>query len=101
MANQKTKEIGIRKVMGATIGNIFGIFSREMLMLVAVAFVLAAPVAWYAMKNWLQGFKYQVNLSPGFFLAALLVSVGIAFITIGYKAIVASSANPVDSLRSE
>ncbi len=101
MANQKTKEIGIRKVMGASTTSIFGIFSKEMIILVIIAFVVAAPLAWYVMKSWLQGFKFQVTLSPLFFAAALLVSLVIAFITIGYKAIVASSANPVNSLRSE
>jgi putative ABC transport system permease protein len=101
MANQKTKEIGIRKVMGASVANIFGIFSKEMITLVCIAFVVAAPVAWYVMNNWLQGFKYQVPLSSMFFLAALGISVLIAFITIGYKAITASNANPIDSLRSE
>lgn len=101
MANQKTKEIGIRKVMGASTANIVVIFSKEMLILVAVAFVLAAPLAWFVMNSWLQGFKYQVSLSPLFFAAALLLSLFIAFLTIGYKALVASSANPVDSLRSE
>jgi putative ABC transport system permease protein len=101
MANQKTKEIGIRKVMGASVTNIFGIFSKEMLILIVTAFVLAAPLSWYVMKNWLQGFKFQVSLSPLFFAMALLISVVIAFITIGYKAIAASAANPIDSLRSE
>ena len=101
LANQKTKEIGIRKVMGASVINIFTIFSKEMLTLIAVAFLLAAPLAWYVMNSWLQGFQYQVDLSPLFFVLALLISVGIAFITIGYKAATASFANPVDSLRSE
>lgn len=101
MANQKTKEIGIRKVMGASVTNIFAIFSKEMLMLIAAAFLLAAPLAWYVMNSWLQGFEYHVDLSPLFFIAALLISVVIAFITIGYKAVTASFVNPVDSLRSE
>lgn len=101
MANQKTKEIGIRKVMGASVTSIFGIFSKGMLMLVVTAFLLATPVAWFVMKSWLEGFKFQVPLSPMFFLAALIVSLLIALVTIGYKAVVASSANPVDSLRSE
>jgi putative ABC transport system permease protein len=72
-----------------------------MLILIVTAFVLAAPLSWYVMKNWLQGFKFQVSLSPLFFAMALLISVVIAFITIGYKAIAASAANPIDSLRSE
>ena len=70
-------------------------------MLIAAAFILAAPLAWYVMNSWLQGFEYRVDLSPLFFMAALLVSVLIAFITIGYKVVTASFANPVDSLRSE
>jgi putative ABC transport system permease protein len=101
MANQKTKEIGIRKVMGASMSNIFGIFSKEMIVLVTIAFALAAPLAWYLMKGWLHEFKFQVDLSPMFFALALLMSFVIAFITIGYRAIVASSVNPVESLRSE
>jgi ABC-type antimicrobial peptide transport system permease subunit len=101
MANQKTKEIGIRKVMGASTGNIFGIFSKEMLKLVLIAFVVASPLAWYVMNSWLQGFKYQVPFSSWFFVSALLISIGIAFVTIGYKAIVASNANPIHSLRTE
>jgi ABC-type antimicrobial peptide transport system permease subunit len=101
MANQKTKEIGVRKVMGASTASIFGIFSKEMMALVVAAFVLAAPLAWYVMNNWLQEFQYQVPLSPFFFGAALMISLLIALATIGYKAVVASSANPVDSLRSE
>jgi ABC-type antimicrobial peptide transport system permease subunit len=101
MANQKTKEIGIRKVMGASTSSIFGIFSKEMIILVITAFIVATPVAWYVMNSWLQGFQFQVPLSPLFFGAALLISLLIALITIGYKAIAASSANPVNSLRSE
>lgn len=101
MANQKTKEIGIRKVMGASVMNIFAIFSKETLMLIAAAFLLSAPLAWYVMNGWLLGFEYHVALSPLFFMAALFISVVIAFITIGYKVVAASFANPVDSLRSE
>ncbi len=101
MANQKTKEIGIRKVMGASTFTIVTIFSKELLLLVAVAFAIAAPLGWYVMDNWLQGFEYQVALSPLFFAAALVASITIASVTIGYRAIAASRANPVDSLRSE
>lgn len=101
MANQKTKEIGIRKVMGASTTNIFAIFSKEMLILVAIAFVLAAPLAWYAMNSWLQAFQFKISISPAFFGTALAISAGIAFITMTWKAITASRANPVDSLRSE
>jgi ABC-type antimicrobial peptide transport system permease subunit len=101
MANQKTKEIGIRKVMGASAANIFGIFSKEMLKLVVIAFLIATPLAWYVMKSWLEGFNYKVTLSPVFFVSAMLISMTVAFVTIAYKAIAASYANPVDSLKSE
>ncbi len=101
MANQKTKEIGIRKVLGATTASIFGIFSKEMLILVSVAFVISAPVAWYVMRGWLQGFQFQVELSVTFFAIALLVSLTIALFTIGYKAVAASMVNPVESLKNE
>jgi ABC-type antimicrobial peptide transport system permease subunit len=101
MANQKVKEIGIRKVLGASIPNIIGIFSKEMFVLVLIAFAVSVPLAWYVMNNWLQEFEYRVSMSPVFFILALFVSLLIAFATTGYKAITASSANPVDSLRSE
>jgi predicted permease len=101
MANQKTKEIGVRKVMGASTGSIFGIFSKEMLVLVVIAFAVASPIAWYVMNNWLQRFEYKVELSGIVFATGLVITLTIAFITIGYKAVVASNANPVNSLRSE
>ena len=101
MAVQKTKEVGIRKVLGAGIGNIVFIFSKEFTLLIIATFVIAAPVAWYISNNWLQSFAYRIHMGIWIFLLAILASVIIAWITVGYKAIQAAIANPVKSLRSE
>ncbi len=101
MAVQKTKEVGIRKVLGAGIGNIIYIFSKEFTVLIVVAFIIAAPVAWFISNNWLQNFAYKINIGIWIFIVAIAVSVIIAWITVGYKAIQAAVANPVKSLRSE
>lgn len=101
MATQKTKEVGIRKVLGASIGNIMYMFSKEFTMLIAMAFLLAAPVAWYMMTNWLQNFEFRINIGIGVFALAIVVSLVIAWITVGYKAVRAAVVNPVKSLRSE
>jgi putative ABC transport system permease protein len=101
MANQKTKEIGIRKVMGASIHSIVFIFSREFLVLIAIGFVLAAPAAWWAMQTFLSEFAYRVQMGPSVFLAGIGVTIVIAMVTVGYRSFRAAAANPVDSLRSE
>lgn len=101
MANQKTKEIGIRKVMGASELNIWSIFSKEMLSLLVIAFLIAAPVAYYSMNYWLDHYAYRIDLGVGVFLASIGVSLLIALITISYKSIKASKANPILSLRDE
>jgi len=101
MATQKTKEVGIRKVLGASVGNIVYMFSREFTLLIAIAFVIAIPVAWYFMSNWLQNFEYRIKIGLGVFALAIIVSLVIAWITVGYKAVRAAVANPVKSLRSE
>ncbi len=101
MAVQKTKEVGIRKVLGAGIGHIVFIFSKEFTVLILVAFAIAAPVAWYISDNWLRNFAYKINIGIWIFLVAIFASVLIAWITVGYKAIKAAIANPVKSLRSE
>lgn len=101
MAAQKTKEVGIRKVLGASVGNIVFLFSREFTILIAIAFLIAAPVAWYLMSNWLQEFVFRIDIGIGVFLLAILTSIVIAWITVGYKAIRAAIANPVKSLRNE
>lgn len=101
MVVQKTKEVGIRKVLGASIGSIVYLFSKEFTILITIAFVLAAPAAWYLMSTWLQNFEYRIPITIGVFLVAIVVSVAIAWITVGYKALRAALSNPVKSLRSE
>lgn len=101
MAVQRTKEVGIRKVLGASVGNIVYLFSREFTLLIIIAFVIAAPLSWYMMNNWLQSFAYRITIGAGVFALAVLASVMIALITVGYKSVRAAMANPVKSLRSE
>jgi putative ABC transport system permease protein len=101
MAAQKTKEVGIRKVLGATVGNIVYLFSKEFTILIVIAFVVAVPVSYYMMSNWLNNFVFRINISVWIFLLAIISSILIAWITVGYKAIKAATANPVKSLRSE
>ena len=100
-AAQKTREVGIRKVLGASIFNIVSLFAKESAILILIAFVIAAPVAYYMMHSWLQNFAYQVNFGIKIFLVAIAASFLIAAITIAYQAIKAAVANPVRSLRSE
>ena len=101
MAVQKTKEVGVRKVLGATTANIVIMFSKEFTLLITIAFVIAVPVAWYVMNGWLQNFVYRIHMSVGIFLLAIAASLVIAWITVGYRAVKAALANPVKSLRSE
>jgi len=101
MANQKTKEIGIRKVLGASIQSIFFIFSREFALLIVGGFVLAVPVAWYLTKEFLSGFEYKIDLGAWMFLAGIGITTAIAFITVGYRSLKAATLNPVDSLKCE
>lgn len=101
MANQKTKEIGVRKVLGASIQQILGIFSKELIVLILIAFVIAAPVAYYFMSAWLQDFEYSINIGAWVFLVAMIFTLVIGGVTTGFRSIRAARANPVDSLRSE
>ncbi len=101
MAVQRTKEVGIRKTLGASVANIVYLFSKEFTLLILVAFAISAPIGWYFMNKWLQDFTYRIPLGPGIFLLAIIASVAIAWVTVGYKAIMAALANPVKSLRSE
>ena len=98
---QKTKEVGIRKVLGASIGNIVYLFSREFTILISIAFLIAAPVAYYMMHGWLQGFVYRTHIGGGVFLLAVLTSLGLSWITVGYKSVRAALVNPADSLKAE
>ncbi len=99
--SQRTKEIGIRKVLGASVVNIVTLLSRDFLKLVAISIVLAAPIAWWGMSKWLQDFAYRIELSVWFFVTAGAVALVIALATVSYQAIRAAIANPVNSLRSE
>ncbi len=101
LAEQKTKEVGIRKVLGASVSNIIGLFSKEYIYLIALAFLLAAPLAYYFMHSWLENFAYRIDLKAGVFAIGILISFGIAFLTVGYKSYRAAAANPVESLRNE
>jgi putative ABC transport system permease protein len=101
MAQQRTREIGIRKVSGATIFNLWSLLSRDFVVLVSVACLLAGPLAWFFMKQWLSRFSYQAKLSVWLFVGAGFGAVLLTLITVSYQAIRAAKANPVDSLRSE
>lgn len=100
-AEQRTKEIGVRKVLGASVSSIFGLLSKDFLKLVLLAIVIATPLAWWAMSQWLQGFAYQVDLSWWIFALAGLLAIGIALLTISFQSVKAALMNPVKSLRSE
>jgi putative ABC transport system permease protein len=100
-AEQRRKEIGIRKVLGASVASLFGLLSREFVVLVGLAFLLVTPLAWWVMHRWLQSFAYQVSVSWWMFAAAGGASLVIAVLTISFQAVKAAIANPVKSLRSE
>ncbi|MBO6497008.1 MAG: ABC transporter permease [Roseivirga sp.] len=101
MANQKTKEIGIRKVLGASVNQILNLFSKELLVLIGIAFLLAAPLGYYLMNDWLSGFEFRIGLSVWVFAAAIGFTLLIGAITTGLRSFRAATSNPVDSLRSE
>lgn len=100
-AEQRSKEIGIRKVLGSTITGIVSLLSKDFLKLVIVAFIIASPIAWLIMNTWLQDFAYRIDISWWFFALAAVLSILITIITISFQAIKAALANPVKSLRSE
>jgi len=101
MTVQRTKEVGIRKVLGASADKIVYLFSKEFIILIGIAFAIATPIAWYFMHNWLQNYAYRVIISWWLFAAGGFVAIIIALATISFRAIKAAFANPVDSLRSE
>jgi putative ABC transport system permease protein len=100
-AELRTKEIGIRKVLGANVNSIVALLSRDFIMLIAIAMLLATPVAWYSMSRWLEGFAYRIDMQFWIFLLAGFVAIIIAAVTIGFQALKAARGNPVNSLRSE
>jgi putative ABC transport system permease protein len=101
IAEQKTKEIGIRKVLGASVQGIIRLLSGEFLKLVGISFVIAAPFAWWAMNKWLGDFAYRIMISWWIFATAGLLALFIALLTVSFQAVRAALANPVKSLRSE
>ena len=101
LAVQRTKEIGIRKVLGARVSNIVYLMSKEFTMLILIAFIIAAPIAYYIMHQWLQNYTYRIPLGISIFLVAIVGSMGLAWIAVGYRSISAALANPVRSLRTE
>ncbi|WP_222930347.1 ABC transporter permease [Larkinella punicea] len=101
MAEQRTKEIGVRKVLGASVSSIVTLLSQDFLKLVLIAIVIASPLAWYAMNRWLQGFAYKIDIDWWVFALTGLLSVGIALLTVSFQSIKAALMNPVKSLRSE
>ncbi|MDQ2721601.1 MAG: ABC transporter permease, partial [Bacteroidota bacterium] len=100
-AEQRTKEIGVRKVLGASVTGIAALLSKDFLKLVIISIIIASPVAWWVMNKWLTDFAYRINISWWIFLFAGLTAIIIALITVSFQAIKAAVANPVKSLRSE
>jgi len=100
-AEQRNKEIAIRKVLGASVSGLAGLLSKDFLKLVGIALAVAIPISWWAMQKWLEGFAYRIHLSWWMFALAGILAIGIALLTVSFQAIRAAVANPVKSLRSE
>jgi ABC-type antimicrobial peptide transport system permease subunit len=100
-AERRTKEIGIRKVLGASAKGLAGLLSKDFLKLVAISCIIAFPVAWWMMHNWLETYEYRIKIDWIIFFIAGLLAISIALLTVSFQAIKAAMANPVNSLRSE
>ena len=100
-AEQRTKEIGVRKVLGASVTNIVNLLSMQFLKLVLIAIVIASPIGWWSMNQWLKDFAYKVGMEWWMFLLSGLVAISISLITVSFQAIKAALMNPIRSLRSE
>ena len=101
MAQNRVKEIGVRKVLGASVAGVTTLLSKDFLKLVMISFVIASPIAWWAMSKWLEGYNYRISISIWVFVFAALITIVISIITVSFQAIKAAMANPVKSLRSE
>ncbi|MEX0647312.1 MAG: FtsX-like permease family protein, partial [Balneolaceae bacterium] len=100
-AERRTKEIGIRKVLGASVANIVALLSKDFIKLVVIGFVIAIPIAWYAMNQWLADFAYKIEIGAEIFALAGGAALIITLLTVSWQSVKAALRNPVDSLRSE
>ena len=100
-AERRTKEIGIRKVLGASVQNLLYLMSKDFLKLVLIAFVIAFPLAWWYMSHWLQDFAYRISINWWVFIAAGIGAILVALLTVSFQAIKAAISNPIKSLRTE
>ncbi len=101
MTEQRRKEVGVRKVLGASVTGIVGLLARDFLKLVLIAVFIASPLAWYCMNRWLSDFAYRIDIHWSVFGLVGLSAVAIAFLTVGFQSVKAALTNPVKSLRSE
>ena len=101
VAEQRTKEIGIRKVLGASVPQVFLLLTRDFLILVVLSCVIASPVAYGLLEKWLEGYYYRIHIGPAVFVAAAAAGIFITALTVGYQAVKAALMNPVEGLRSE
>ena len=101
IAEQRTKEIGVRKVLGASVFNVWRLLSKDFIILVVISFIIAAPIAWYFMHDWLQGYEYHTPISWWVYVVTCAGAVLITLGTVSFQAIKAAIANPVKSLRTE
>ncbi|MBL7825681.1 MAG: ABC transporter permease [Saprospiraceae bacterium] len=101
MVAKKRKEIGVRKTLGANVSGLLWLFGKEYVRMILIAFVISAPIAWWAMSGWLQDFAYRISLGAGIFFLSLLVTLAVAVLTVGTQSVRAALANPVKALRSE
>jgi len=101
MAEQRRKEIGVRKVLGASVVNLWGLLSKDFVKLIIISCVIASPIAWYGMSEWLKDYNYKIDIGVGVFLLVLVVALLVTLLTVSYQAIKAALANPVKSLKTE